>query len=137
MPAIPTSLNFEFFVQLNSMIQNFLDEVATAKARMIWEIVQTTLAQHWLLIIIGLPIVLFVSFVLALIGYWWILGSILYHLFYFGFLYPFGLIFGPEIYVKNIFVLFCEFILYPVCFIVTGMILDMLGVKRLRFRNFR
>jgi len=122
----PTSTAI-FFVDL---IQKTLDQVPTVAV----SILRPILAALWISFqphlpyaIGGLLILLIVASVMALIGETGALGSLLYHIFYFG-------IFGSIIWIKGLEILFSPYfdligaVLYPICYWLTGLILK-------KFRN--
>lgn len=103
---------------------------ATAKAfRMIWDIGMTYLVQHWVAVLAILFLVLVYAIVRALLGHWWILGSVLYNYLYFGTLFVAGLIWGPEVFANDYFKIFLV-ILYVACFTLVGNILYKTGLRR-------
>lgn len=111
------------------MIQQF--GIATAKAfRMIWDIGMSSLAQHWIAVLLVLLIVFVVALVRAFItGRWAMLGSVVYNYLYLGALFLIGTIWGPEIFSNDYFKIVLV-ILYIVCFILTGKFLSKIGVRR-------
>jgi hypothetical protein len=66
-----------------------------------------------------------------MMGRWGGLGSFLYNFFYFGILLVIGLISGSEVFVDDYFNVACAIILYPICYVLSGMILDKMRVRRL------
>ena len=111
------------------MIQQF--GVATAKAfHMIWDIGITYLAQHWIAVLAGLFTIFVVALVRAFVtGRWAMLGSVVYNYLYFGTLFLVGTIFGPEVFTNDYFKIVLV-ILYVVCFTLTGIFLNKIGVQR-------
>jgi hypothetical protein len=103
----------------------------TAKAfRMFWDIGMTYLLEHWVAVISFLFAVLVYAIIRALMGHWWILGSVLYNYFYFGTLFLIGLIFGPEIFANDYFKIVL-FLVYITCYILVGKILKKTGLRRI------
>ena len=88
------------------------------------------LAQHWRIVLLGLFVAFIAVTIKALLGRWGSLGNFLYNFLYLGILFVVGLIFGPEIFVKDLFHEVCTLILYPICFYVTGQILTRTGLRR-------
>lgn len=111
------------------MLQQFGE--ATAKAfRMIWDIGLGYLAEHWIAVVVGLIAIFLVALVRAFItGRWAMLGSVVYNYLYFGTLFIIGLIFGPELFANDYFKIALA-VLYIVCFILTGIFLRKIGVRR-------
>ena len=93
-----------------------------------WSILIQFLKENWL----PISLILFIIFVLftlrAMVGRWGSLGSFLYNLIYFGTLFVIGLIWGPEIFLSDFFNTACAVILYPICYILVGVILDKINV---------
>jgi len=130
MPTTTTPFGPDFVKEfIPWMIQEF--GVATAKAfRMIWDIGMTYLAEHWIALIVGLVLIFVIALVRAFItGRWAMLGSVTYNYLYFGTLFIIGLIFGPELFANNYFIIFLV-VLYVICFILTGRFLSKIGVRR-------
>ena len=104
---------------------------ATAHAyRMMWEILLSFLAQHWL----GTLVTLVCILLLAILEYlvtrrWATLGSVLYNYFYFGIMFLIGLIDGPELYANDYFPIVATLV-YIVSFSIVGFILISLGIQR-------
>jgi hypothetical protein len=67
-----------------------------------------------------------------MMGRWGSLGSLLYNFFYFGTLYIIGLLWGPEIFVDDLFNAACAVVLYPACYLLVGYILERTGLKARR-----
>lgn len=113
----------------NLLLEN-IDKGMKQGAHMLWDILIFFLKGHWL----GFLILLFVIFISvtlkAMMGRWGGLGSFLYNLFYFGTLFIIGSIWGPEVFVNDYFNAACTVILYPICYYITGVILDGTGVQR-------
>ena len=103
----------------------------TAKAfRMFWDIGMTYLAQHWVVVLVGLFVIFVVALIRAFItGRWAMLGSVVYNYLYFGTLFLIGTIWGPELFANDYFKIVLV-ILYVVCFILTGKFLSQIGVRR-------
>ncbi len=110
------------------IIQQF--GIATAEAcRMVWDMGMAYLAQHWVGVLVILFAILLYAIFRAVLGHWWILGSVLYNYFYFGALFVVGLIWGPEIFANDYFKIFLV-LLYIACFTLVGKILTKTGLKR-------
>src|SRR5689334_11626543 len=114
---------------INSFIQG-IDQGAKLVARVLWDAFTSFLYAHWFLVIIGLFALLFVATLKAMMGRWGALGSLIYNLLYFGTLFIVGLIWGPEIFVNDFFNTACAVILYPICYYITGQILNKLEFFR-------
>lgn len=94
-----------------------------------WDYLISFLSKHWFSVGAFLFVIFVISFIWALLGRWGILGSVLYNYLYFGTLFVFGLVFGPEIFTGFFIKIFC-IILYVVCFLLVGNILEKLGLKK-------
>ena len=103
----------------------------TAKAfRMFWDIGMTYLAQHWVVVLVGLFVILIIALIRAFVtGRWAMLGSVVYNYLYFGTLFLIGTIWGPELFANDYFKIVLV-ILYVVCFILTGKFLSQIGIRR-------
>lgn len=132
MSATSTPMGSDFPRQMIDLLFNAIKEGNKQAARMLWTGLQSLLSQHWLLFI-GVLFLVFVAVTFtAMMGRWGSLGSFLFNFLYFGTLYVIGLIWGPEIFVNDIFNAVCTVILYPVCYLVVGSILAQTGIKRRR-----
>ncbi len=114
---------------LDSLFQA-LDEGTKQGARMAWHVLISILVDYWIVVIVLLLVVLLIAIVEALLGRWGMLGSALYHYLYFGILFIVGLIWGSDIFVSNLFSIFCTLMLYPLCYWITGRILVKMGFIR-------
>lgn len=123
MISTSTPLGPEFVKELIPwLIQQF--GIAAAKTfRMFWDIGMTFLSQHWIVILVVLFAVLVYAVFRALMGHWWVLGSVIYNYLYFGILFIVGRIWGPEVFANDYFKFFL-LILYVVCFTLVGKILN-------------
>jgi hypothetical protein len=127
----PTSVPFgpDFSKYMIDMVLNAADEAAKEVARLLWSALLSFLAQHWLAAM-GLLFLVFVFATLkAMMGRWGTLGSVLYNFIYFGILFIIGLIWGPEVFLNDFFKAACAVILYPICYLAVGIILDKTGVR--------
>jgi hypothetical protein len=125
---------------INVMTQDFfqsLPEIVAEGmrlgARMLWyNGLMPIITKHWftiMLIILGFFVVTTIK---AMFGRWGSLGSFLYHFFYFGILFIIGLIWGPEIFVEDVFNTAVAVILYPTCYRLSGYVMDRMGVRKRR-----
>lgn len=127
----PTSVPFgpDFPKQLVDLVLSAADQIAKEVAHMLWSALLSFLAQHWL----GAMGLLFFAFIIAtvkaMMGRWGTLGSLLYNFIYFGILFVIGLIWGPEVFLNDIFKAACAMILYPVCYVAVGLILNRTGLR--------
>ncbi len=106
-----------------------IDEGTKQAAHMLWSALLSFLTARWLALMILVFIVFVVATLKAMFGRWGMLGSVLYNSIYFGILFIIWLVWGPEIFVSDFFSVAYTIILYPVCYFVTGLILDKIGVK--------
>lgn len=130
MTATSTPLGQDFPKQVVELLLNAIDEGTKQAARMLWNILTTFLSEHWFLVLLVLFIVFIVVTLKAMMGRWGSLGSFFYNFFYFGTLLIIGLIWGPEVFVDDYFNASCAVILYPICYVISGIILDKMGVRR-------
>lgn len=127
-----SSSSLDFPKQLVKMTFDAIGEANRQSSHTLWNFLISFLSQNWIwvfLIIFG--IFLFATFK-AMFGKWGSLGSFLYNLFYFGILFIIGLIWGPEIFINDIFKASCAIVLYPICYLLVGAILDKTGLGRHR-----
>lgn len=109
----------------------FLQQVgeATAKVfRMFWDAGMVFLMQHWISVLVILFAVLIYAVIRALMGHWWILGSVLYNYLYFGTLFLVGLIWGPETFANDYFKIFL-LLLYITCYLLVGKIISKIRMR--------
>jgi hypothetical protein len=130
-PIATSTITTEFPKEVVTMLMGAIDEGTKEATRMLWSILVSFLAEHWIFVILIFFIVLVFATLKAMIGRWGMLGSVLYNFLYFGILLIVGLIWGPDIFTSDIFHAACTAILYPICYLVTGIILDKTGVRRL------
>lgn len=95
----------------------------------IWDGITAYLLEHLMAVLIILFFVLVYAIVRALMGHWWVLGSVLYNYLYAGALLLVGAIFGPAIF-ANTYASIGFFVLYVVCYLLVGKILKETGLKR-------
>lgn len=128
MSSSTTPIGPDFTAQL---ITRLIDQIGieTAKVfRMIWDAGMTVLMQHWVAVLVILFVVLIYAFIRALMGHWWILGSVLYNYLYFGTLFFVGLIWGPETFANDYFKIFL-LLLYITCYLLVGKILSKIRMR--------
>jgi len=94
-----------------------------------WDTLISFLSKHWIAVTLLAVIILIIALVKAILGRWGMLGSILYHYFYFGILLIVGLIWGSNIFVSDFFHLACTILLYPACYFLVGVILNKTGLR--------
>lgn len=109
-------------------------EDATVKAyRMMWDAFIPAFAANWIWIILILFLVFTLVSLKAFMGRWSSLGSFLYNISYFGMLLVIGLIWGPEVFAGDLFKVACTVILYPICYWLSGYIMEKMGVRHRYF----
>lgn len=123
MNSTSTPLGADFPKQVVELLLNAIDEGTKQAARMLWNILTIFLSEHWLAVLLVLFVVFIAVTLKAMMGRWGSLGSFLYNFLYFGILLIIGLIWGPEVFVDDYFNATCVVILYPVCYLVTGIII--------------
>lgn len=130
MTATSTPIVSDFPKQMVNLLLNSIEEGTKQAAHMLWNILISSLKDHWFAVMIALlAIFVFVTFK-AMLGRWGSLGSFLYNFFYFGTLFIIGLIWGPEVFVNDIFNATCAVVLYPICYLLVGLILEKTGLKQ-------
>ena len=97
--------------------------------QMYWDIFMSFLLKNWGTVIVVLIAIFVIALVKAIRGRWGMLGSVLYNYFYFGTLFIIGLIWGPTIFISNFIAILCTIILYPVCYLLVGVILNKIKVR--------
>lgn len=115
--------------EIGPWLLNALDEGTRQAYRWIWDGGMEFLKANWLWVGIVLFVIFLIALANALSGRWGMLGSVMYNYLYFGILFIAGLIKGPEIFVSEYFELFCAALLYPLCYIAVGQILEKTGLK--------
>lgn len=98
-------------------------------ARALWDAIRPMIFEHWLIITTAVIVIFIITFIQAKKGRWGNLGKFLYRLIYFGIIFIILLIWGPEFFVENLYNTLGAFILYKVCYYITGMVLDKMRVK--------
>lgn len=129
MNSTTTNPAIELPKQVAELILNSIDNAMKMYARILWSLLISFLKEHWILIMVVIFLVFIFATLKAMLGRWGTLGSVIYNSMYFGILFIVGLIWGPEIFINDFFNAACTIILYPVCYIVTGIILDKTGLK--------
>jgi len=118
------------FKKIIDSMNKAVDDGTRQAAQMLWAALLSYLTAHWLVI----TIILFVLFVMltlkAMLGQWGSLGSFIYNVLYFGTLLVIGLIWGPNIFLGDFFKAMCTAILYPICYLITGYILEKIGLGK-------
>jgi len=89
--------------------------------------------HHWLLIAGIFVATLVFFFLLALIGDWGSLYGLMYWTLYTAVVFVVGLIWGPEVFVSDIYHAIYLIAIWPVCYWVTGWIWDRFGFRRGRW----
>ena len=131
MLATSTPLGPDFPKQMVHLFLDAIEKGTLMAYRMLWDALLAFLSAHVIAVMVVLFLALIFTFLKAMIGRWGSFGSLLYNIFYFGTLFIIGLIWGPEVFANDIFNAACAVILYPICYLVVGMILDKMGVRRL------
>lgn len=113
---------------IKTLLDTLLVEAPKQMATLLWNIVISLLAAHWLVIGLTLLVILVVSTLRAMMGYWAPLASLLYNVIYFGVLLIIGTIWGPEVFVSDPFTFFTAVVLYPSCYLLVNWILKRTGI---------
>jgi hypothetical protein len=118
--------------QLFDMLEASIASGTKMAANIMWSSLLSYLAAHWIATILTLFVVFVFVFVKAKLGRWGSLGSFLYNFFYFGTLFIIGLIWGPEVFLGDWFKVACTALLYPICYFLSGYLMEKMGV----FHNY-
>jgi hypothetical protein len=127
-----TPLGPDFPKQMVDLFFKAVEDGTLKAYRMLWDALLTFLSAHVIAVMLVMFIALIFTFLKAMMGRWGSLGSLLYNIFYFGILFIIGLIWGPEVFANDVFNAACAVILYPLCYIAVGMILDRMDVRRFK-----
>ncbi len=127
-----TTIANELPKQIALLFLQKFEEAQKQMAHIMWNLAIDTLTRHWLLIggLFVLALVFF--FLLALIGEWGSLYSLTYWTLCVVVVFVVGLIWGPEVFVSDIYHLLYLAAIWPICYWVTGWIWN-----RFNFRNTR
>jgi hypothetical protein len=108
-----------------------MDESYKQAYKLIWtSTIKPFLAEHWFALLFILLVLFVINFTKAMLGRWGSLGSLIYNVLYFGVLLATVAIWGTDIFVSDFFNFACAVILYPVCYFITGWILDKFNLRR-------
>jgi len=119
----------DFPKQIVNLFFGAIEKGTLQAYHMLWDTLIYFLSKHLIAVMVLLFTILVVSFFKAMKGRWGSLGSFLYNIFYFGILFVIGLICGPEVFTGDVFNVVCAVILYPLCYIAVGMIIDKIRVR--------
>lgn len=117
------------FKQMLDSISRGVEDGTKQAVHILWTTLLSNLTAHWLVIIIILFAVFVALTLKAMMGRWGSLGSFIYNFLYFGTLLIIGLIWGPDVFLGDFFKAACTAILYPVCYLITGYILERTGLR--------
>lgn len=112
----------QFANNIPKLFFSSFDEGMKKVARMLWGSSLAFLSEYWLAVMLTIFVILIVATFKAMLGHWGALGSLLYNLFYFGFIGTLVWIYGLEIFFNSYFDLLC-FIIYVVSYYLVGLIL--------------
>jgi hypothetical protein len=129
MNTTPIPFGPDFIKSIIPWMLQTIDEIIRNYYHIFWDIFMSFISKHWGWILITLTCLLILAIVIALIGRWGFLGSLLYNYLYFGFLFILGLIKGPEIFLSEYFEILCLLILYPICYLTVRYILDKYSLR--------
>jgi hypothetical protein len=119
-----------FFTDTATWLLKRIQEETVKDYRKFWDFAMPFLFEHWLMIMLFLLFIAAVALTKAMMGRWGMLGSVIYNFLYFGVLFLILLIWGTDFFANDLFKPLCTVILYPVCYRITGWILDRSGFKR-------
>lgn len=126
-------MNQEFTQQLIDLIFKSIEDGTKKGIQMIWSAALSFITMHWELVMGVFLIIFIIAITKILFGRWGMLGSVVYNLLYFGTLFVIGLIWGSEIFISDYFKFGCAIILYPLCYLIVGFILKIIGVYQNRY----
>ncbi|MDB5190003.1 MAG: hypothetical protein JWN49_329 [Parcubacteria group bacterium] len=130
MNATTSPLGPDFIKQVVDLLTIGIAQATAHAYRMMWDILLSFLAQHWLGTLITLICILLLAILEYIITHRWAaLGSVLYNYFYFGLMFIIGLIGGPELYANDYFPIIAT-IVYLISFSIVGFILVTSGIRR-------
>jgi hypothetical protein len=115
-------------VQMVDMIKTSMESSMKMVDNIMWSTLLSYLAAHWMATILTLFVVFVFVFIKAKLGRWGSLGSFLYNFFYFGTLFVIGLIWGPGVFLGDWFKVACTALLYPICYFLSGYVMEKMGV---------
>lgn len=124
-----SSSSLDFPKQVVNMMIDSFEKANMQAVHMLWNALMIFLSQHWVFVFLVLFAILIFTTLKAMLGRWGSLGSVLYNFLYFGTLFIVGLIWGPELFISDIFNATCTIILYPVCYTIVGIILDKTNLR--------
>ena len=132
MTPTTTPLGPDFPKQMIDLLFKAVEDGTLMAYRMLWDALLSFLSAHVIAVMAVLFVALIFTFLKAMMGRWGSFGSLLYNIFYFGTLFIIGLIWGPGVFANDVFNAACAVILYPLCYIAVGAIINALGVRRIR-----
>lgn len=121
----------DFTKEIVSFFLNAIEDGTRNALRIIWEVFISFLFDHWIAVIVTLGLVLIYAIAKALMGSWGFLGHILYNYLYFGSIFIIASIWGPEVFAGT-YVDIGLFILYILCYVLVGKILNRTGLGSYR-----
>jgi len=95
----------------------------------IWDALISVLKAHLFIVILAIIFIILIATIRSATGYWGMLGRVIYSLLYFSILFMIGLIWGSDVFANDLFKPLCAVILYPVCYLITGQILNKTGAR--------
>ncbi len=119
--------------QVAQALPSLMDTGLREGYRIVWGIVVRLVSQYWVYILVFTLLLYTVAFFEARVGRWGMLGRLLYHTLYFGCLALLALLAGPELFANEYVNIAIVVLLYPLCFKVSGLILNKLGISTKRF----
>lgn len=121
----------DFTKQLIDTLFSSIEKGTIQAFTWIWNGVTSYLLEHWIMVIIVLLVILIYAIARAIMGHWWILGSVLYNYLYAGALLLVGSIWGPEVFAGT-YIEIGLFLLYIICYLLVGKILNRIGLRSYR-----
>ena len=105
-------------------VQQLFKDVPAKVVHGAWDYLLLILSHHLTPILLLIFVLFVVTITKTMMGRWGAFGSFLYNFLYFGILFIIGLIWGPEVFVSDVFNLACTVVLYPICYFATGVVLN-------------
>jgi hypothetical protein len=130
MDATSSLFSMDFVSQIPNILLKGVEDQLKDIVQGFWSSLLSFLAAHWLILLIIFFILFSIALIKAAAGRWGTLGSLLYNSLYFLILFLMGVIWGPQIFVNDIFDAIRTILIYPLCYLIVGIILDKTGFRK-------
>lgn len=124
-----TTPNNDLIKEMVSLLINAIPNAIVWALRFVWSIIEVFIHNNVWHITIILSTILIYAIIRALMGNWWILGKVFYKYLYWGSGLIIAFIWGPEVFASTYIDLWL-YILSIICFIIVGILLKRIGLKR-------